>query len=91
MHAPKHHFRAHPEMNKVDVFTKSSLSVEHFTAHIAGHCVLAIVMEHVRLQLCVLNEFLATNVTLVISTSSVRSNVSVERFFCSKSIAALWT
>lgn len=78
------------EMNEVNVFPEPSLSVELFAAQVAGHCIFAVVMEHVSLQLRILDEILSTDVTFVISPTCVRSDMPVQRFFSSKFIATTW-
>lgn len=70
------------------MLSQSRLTVELLTTEITSKSVLAIVVEHVSFQLRVLDEFLATNLTFVIFSSCVRSDVSVECFLGCKSIAA---
>lgn len=73
------------------MFPQSRLSVELFSTLVACHCVLSVVVKHVRFKLRVLNEFFAANFAFVISPACVRPDVSVERFLGCKLVATLWT
>lgn len=75
-------------MDERDVLSQSRLSIELFAAEITHHRHVVIVMEHVRPQLCILDEILAANVTLVISPSRVRSDMTIERFLSGKLVSA---
>jgi hypothetical protein len=82
--------QTHVHVDKFDVLSQPRLPVELLAAKIADQRVLAVVVEHVRLQLRVLNEFFPTDLALVVTTSRVGSNVSVEGFLGSKAVTALW-
>lgn len=75
-------------MNEIDVLPESCSSVELFSAEIADHRVLAVVVEHVSPKLSVLDEFLAADVAFVITTPSVRSDMTIQGFLGSEAFVA---
>lgn len=62
-------------MNILEMLTKPGFSIELFSTVIADKSVFAVVVEHMRLQLSVLNKFFTANITLVVSSSRVSSNM----------------
>lgn len=79
------------QMDESDVLRQSRLPVELLATQITHQSILIIVMEHVRSQLCRLNEILPTDMTFVIFSTRVRFDMSIQCLLRSKSIAAHWT
>lgn len=70
---------------------ESRFSVELLPTKIARQRVFAVMVEHVRLQLRVLDELLAADLALVVAAPGVSSNMAVEGLLGCEAVAALGT
>lgn len=55
-------------VDKLEMFSQPCLPIELLSTQITNHRVFTVVVEHVCLQLRVLDEFLTTNLALMIAT-----------------------
>lgn len=77
-------------MNIFEMLTQSCFPVELLPTEITGQSIFTVVIKHMSLELRILNKLFTTNLALVILSSGVRSNMSVESFLRCECIFTHW-